>query len=198
MQSSINFLSSINFHKQKLVGKQVHNEGPVSMVLQLHLLCFWPPPSVIVSMRDLGVVLDSWLTLSPHVTVPLCRTGCYQVRQLWPIVLSMTAEAARTAAAAFISCRLDYCNSLLYGLPDTLLHKLQSVHRMPLHDWSLATTSWSHHAGTTQTPLATHARASRVQSGLSGSPVTVQAGTCLLGRGLLPRVQQHLGPSAVS
>jgi len=30
-------------------------------------------------------------------------------------------------AAAFISCPLDYCNSLLYGLPDTLLRKLQSV-----------------------------------------------------------------------
>jgi len=39
----------------------------------------------------------------------------------------MTVEAARTAAAAFISCRLDYCNSLLYGLQDTLLRKLQSV-----------------------------------------------------------------------
>jgi len=33
----------------------------------------------------------------------------------------MTVEAARTAAAAFISCRLDYCNTLLCRLPDTLL-----------------------------------------------------------------------------
>ena len=39
----------------------------------------------------------------------------------------MTAEATSTVAAAFISCRLDYCNSLLYSLLDTLLYKLQSV-----------------------------------------------------------------------
>ena len=67
------------------------------------------------------------LTLSAHVAA-LCRSGYYQLRQLRPLVQSMTVmEAARTAAAAFISCRLDYCNSLLYGLPDTLLRKLQSV-----------------------------------------------------------------------
>jgi len=46
-------------------------------------------------------------------------------RQLRLVVQSMTVEAAGTAAEAFISCQLDY--SLLYGLPDTLLHKLQSV-----------------------------------------------------------------------
>ena len=60
-------------------------------------------------MRDLGVVLDSRLTLSVHVAA-LCRSGYYQLRQLHPLVQSMTVEAARIAAAAFISCRLDYCS----------------------------------------------------------------------------------------
>lgn len=57
----------------------------------------------------------------------LCRAGYYQLRQLRPVVRSMTTEATRTVAAAFISSRLDYCNALLHGLPNTLLRKLQSV-----------------------------------------------------------------------
>ena len=79
----------------------------------------------------------SQLTLSAHVSA-LCRAGYYQLQQLRPLVQSMTVEAARTAAAAFLSCQLDYCNSLLFGLPDTLLRLSFSLCRMPQHDWSLA------------------------------------------------------------
>jgi len=64
--------------------------------------------------------------LSAHVAA-LCRAGYYQLRQLRPVVQSIMAEAARTVAAAFISSCLGYCNALLHGLPNTLLHKLQSV-----------------------------------------------------------------------
>ena len=73
---------------------------------------------------------SSWSTLTSATSrccPPVFRSSSYQLRQLRPVIQSMTAEAARTVAAAFISSRLDYCNSLLYGLPDTLLHKLQSV-----------------------------------------------------------------------
>ena len=34
----------------------------------------------------------------------------------------------KTLAHAFVSSRLDYCNSLLYGVNDGLLKKLQRVH----------------------------------------------------------------------
>ena len=91
--------------------------------------CYRPPSSlvqVVESARDLGVILDSRLTPSANVAA-LCRSGYYQLRQLRPLVQSMTVEAARTAAVAFISRRLDYFNSLLYGLPHILLRKLQSV-----------------------------------------------------------------------
>ena len=47
--------------------------------------------------------------------------------QLLPAVRSLTVNATKTLAQAFISCRLDYCNSLLYGISDGLLQRLQSV-----------------------------------------------------------------------
>jgi len=81
----------------------------------------------------------------------------------------MTAEAARTVAAAFISCPLDCCNSLFCGLPDTLLRKLQACAERHYTTDHWHATSWSHHAGTTRTLLAAHPRACQVQSRMSGS-----------------------------
>ena len=42
-------------------------------------------------------------------------------------LLTITLNPMQKLAATFISCPLGYCNSLLCGLPDTLLRKLQSV-----------------------------------------------------------------------
>jgi len=36
-------------------------------------------------------------------------------------------NASLSAEAAFISSRLDYCNSLLFGISDSLLRSLQAV-----------------------------------------------------------------------
>ena len=78
--------------------------------------------------RDLGVIIDSKLSLSAHVAA-LCRTGFYHLglRQLRPMLRSLTHEAARTLIQAFISSRLDYCNSLLYGVSDNLIRRVQSI-----------------------------------------------------------------------
>jgi len=77
---------------------------------------------VVRSARDLGVILDSRLTLSAHVAA-LCRSGYYQLRQLHPLVQSMTVEAAGwiTAIRCSTGCRTLYCASC-------------SLCRMPLHD----------------------------------------------------------------
>jgi hypothetical protein len=67
--------------------------------------------------RDLGIIIDSQLSLSDHITA-VCRASYFQLRQLRPVVRSLSTEATKTLVQAFISSRLDYCNSLLYCIPD--------------------------------------------------------------------------------
>jgi len=79
--------------------------------------------------RDLGVVIDSQLslwTLSAQVAA-VYRSGYYQLRQLRPFVRSMSAGTVKMLVQAFISYRLDYCNSLFYGIAEGLMSRLQSV-----------------------------------------------------------------------
>ena len=76
--------------------------------------------------RNVGVIVDSQLTLSAQVAA-VCRSGYYQLRQLRPLVRSMSSDAVKTLVQEFISCRLDYCNSMFYGIADGLMSRLQSV-----------------------------------------------------------------------
>ena len=79
-----------------------------------------------VSVIDLGVVIDSRITMSDNVTAR-CRSGYYQLRQLRPVARALPEAAAKTTVQAFISCRLDYCNALFYGITDNLFRRLQSI-----------------------------------------------------------------------
>jgi len=67
--------------------------------------------------RDLGVFIDRELSLAAHVTA-VCRSGYNQLHQLRPVVRSLSVNATKTLVQAFISCRLDYCNSLLFSISD--------------------------------------------------------------------------------
>ena len=86
----------------------------------------WITPSK--QVRDLGVVLDSELTMIPHVNklISICY---FHIRQLRVIRRSLTVDAAHALARSLIHSRLDYCNSVLAGLPDYMINRLQSVLR---------------------------------------------------------------------
>ena len=63
--------------------------------------------------RDLGVVIDSDLSMTDQASA-ICRAAYYQLRQLRTVTRRLTPEATKRTVQAFISCRLDYCNALLY------------------------------------------------------------------------------------
>jgi len=49
------------------------------------------------------------------------------------VLRSLTDEAAKTFVHAFISSRLDYYNSLLYGVSNSLIRKVQSIQNAASH-----------------------------------------------------------------
>ena len=77
-------------------------------------------------MRDLGIVLDSQLTMFAHVS-SVCRSAYHPLRQLLPIIRSLSVDVAKTLVQAFVSPRLDYCNCVLIGIADALMRRLQAV-----------------------------------------------------------------------
>ena len=71
--------------------------------------------TVVNTARDLGVILDSQLSLDAHVA-SVCRSSYYQLKQLRPVARSLSVEAAKTLVQAFVSSRLDYCNAILHAV----------------------------------------------------------------------------------
>jgi len=76
--------------------------------------------------RNLGVFFDKHLDMKQHI-INICRQSYYQLRQLRVICRSLPKDVLKTLLHAFVFTRLDYCNSILYGLPKCHLKKLQSV-----------------------------------------------------------------------
>lgn len=74
-------------------------------------------------MLTLTLILDRELSMSDHVA-SVCRTSFFQLRQIRAVRRSLDAGAVRTLVNAFVCSRLDYCNSLLYGVNKCLLTKL--------------------------------------------------------------------------
>ena len=79
-------------------------------------------------VRDLGVLIDSGMTLARHVNY-ISGVCFFQLRQLRIIRRSLTADAAHALVRALIHTRIDYCNGLLVSCPRYLTDRLQVVLR---------------------------------------------------------------------
>ncbi len=76
--------------------------------------------------KNLGVTLDQDFNFTCHVNQTI-RTCNYHIREIRRIRHLLDMDSAISIANALVSSRLDYCNSLLYGLPKKQIYKLQLV-----------------------------------------------------------------------
>src|SRR5437870_1175424 len=78
------------------------------------------------SARNLGVIFDSNLYFTKHIS-SICRSSFFHIRQLRQIRPSLDRNSAIVLANALVHSKLDYCNCLLNGLPNSSIVCLQQV-----------------------------------------------------------------------
>jgi hypothetical protein len=79
-------------------------------------------------VRNLGVLFDAEFSLSNQVSSICLVSSCYyHLRDLSCIRKHLSKSVAVTMANALISSRLDGVNSILLGLPDKELNRLQTI-----------------------------------------------------------------------
>jgi hypothetical protein len=79
-----------------------------------------------ISARNLGVIFDSKLSFTEHISA-ISKSCLYQIRDLKRLRSTIDQPTARIIATARIHSKLDYCSSLLLNLPASHLNRLQLV-----------------------------------------------------------------------
>lgn len=75
---------------------------------------------------NLGVKLDSQLSFSSHISMLLAQSYKH-VSNIGRIRRYLTKDEIRTLVYALVMCRIDNCNSLLYGISELELSRLQKL-----------------------------------------------------------------------
>ncbi|XP_029998146.1 uncharacterized protein LOC115424892, partial [Sphaeramia orbicularis] len=78
------------------------------------------------TVRNLGVQFDPDLSFKPHMN-QACRTAFFHLRNIDKIRNILSKNDAEKLVHAFVTSRLDYCNSLLVACPKSSLKSFQLV-----------------------------------------------------------------------
>ena len=78
------------------------------------------------NIRNIGVLFDNTLSMSPKVNM-ICKSGYYYLRNIKRIRKYLSKDSTEKVIHAFVTSRLDNCNSLLYGLPACTIATLQQL-----------------------------------------------------------------------
>ena len=75
---------------------------------------------------NLGSWFDSQLSMSTHISM-LCSLTFFHLHNISRNRKFLSAVETKSLVHAFVASRVDYCNSLLHGLPAWQLSKAQRV-----------------------------------------------------------------------
>ena len=95
------------------------------------------------SARNLGVILESNLSMKKHV-IKIDQIAYLELKRISSIRRFLSEDAAKILVTSYILARLDYCNCLLMGTPNSVIQPLQKIQNFAEDSFS-----WHQHS----TPL---------------------------------------------
>ena len=107
-----------------LVGTRAMLKRLENTNLNLHVGTDTVTPSDLV--HDLGVLLDSELTLRQHIN-KIAGVCFFHLGRLKKVRSTLGSSVTCRLVTAFVMSRLDYCNALLAGFPQSIIALLQRV-----------------------------------------------------------------------
>ena len=78
------------------------------------------------SVRNLGVYLDCDLSMRTQVS-KICQSAHYNIRNVGKIRKILDEDNCKIIIQSLVTNRLDYCNSLLHGISNNNIERLQKV-----------------------------------------------------------------------
>ena len=82
--------------------------------------------SFVDNIKIVGVTLDSSLSFDKHVSL-ICQACNFHMRALRHIRPLLSFDFANQLACSIVASRIDYCNSLFYGMSKHNIDKLQRL-----------------------------------------------------------------------
>ena len=74
-------------------------------------------------MRELGDIFDQFLNFDDHITA-ICRSTHFHIRKISNLI---SCDDCSIIIHTLISCRLDYCNNIIYNVPRSKTDRLQRL-----------------------------------------------------------------------
>ncbi len=126
---SCNFLS-LNSHKTKVIvlGPEHLRNTSSNDIVTLDDITLASSTTV----RNLGIIFDQDLSFNSHIQ-QISRTAFFHLRKIAKIRSILSQKDAEKLVHAFITSRLDYCNSLLSGCTKKSQKTLQLIQNAAAH-----------------------------------------------------------------